>query len=738
MKHKRVPLYERLPEIYRIKDAEQEPPFQLKHYLALVENIFGAVHENIESLYENLFIETCENWVVPYIGDLLGTTRLDGDPWTQRADVAGTIAFHRRKGTLAGLLQLAFNLTQWGVHLVELRESLLWNQHLNHQRPDAFGKPPYRSSPSGFIAPRGGLPPVRDPALLSLLGTPFDPFAHMADLKPPDHGNIRYNIPNLAVFLWRLKDYRVRLAKPRYRATTSDGTLWFVRFDIHPRGQPLVLFNTFDFDPDREPPVLTELDRTPGPIAMARLNQSSRAGAPEFYLEVTDLSGQADVALQIHLPKASGGQPWPSWHIRGENLCAWEPGVRPPLQKGDIAVDPRIGRLVLAVDDPNDAAALQTKMLVTHTHGAVGPVGAVPMSRAAAPTTLQGEPVDLKIVPQKLTLTQAIQAAHQAPAPVVIEIRDSLTHIWDRANALRLKKPLIIRAAANQRPIIEVREPMKFRPDDVTQAHNLWVRLEGLYLTSTKALAAADKPIIGGATLNRLEIVNCTLDPGGYRALDGVRAAIKPALGLPFPYELDAGEEEDFDQIPEIILYRTISGPLAIDPNYTLSLTDTILDAGGNVGEPPPDWFALSSLSSPDTGYGPPTRVNGVTLFGSMRVAGIDGRGGIWVHPLVVLDNQRGCLRQSYFPASGNRLPQNLGSVRGDEAPLCFVSEIFGEPAYGQLAHNSDFRILERGPNDAQMGVFGFLREAQKWHNLRIRFRESMPVDIRPLYIPVT
>ena len=103
MTEKRVPLFTRLPEIYRIKDAEQFPPDPLRDYLALIENAFGSIHENIEALYHDLFIETCEDWVVPYIGDLLGATHLKGDPWTLRADVADTIALRRRKGTLGAL-----------------------------------------------------------------------------------------------------------------------------------------------------------------------------------------------------------------------------------------------------------------------------------------------------------------------------------------------------------------------------------------------------------------------------------------------------------------------------------------------------------------------------------------------------------------------------------------------------------------------------------------------------------
>jgi hypothetical protein len=69
---------------------------------------------------------------------------------------------------------------------------------------------------------------------------------------------------------------------------------------------------------------------------------------------------------------------------------------------------------------------------------------------------------------------------------------------------------------------------------------------------------------------------------------------------------------------------------------------------------------------------------------------------------------------------------------------LEFTSEFFGDAAYGQLAAMTDFRIRERGPNDDAMGAFGFLLEAHKWRNLQIRFREFMPVGIRPLLIPVT
>jgi hypothetical protein len=91
--------------------------------------------------------------------------------------------------------------------------------------------------------------------------------------------------------------------------------------------------------------------------------------------------------------------------------------------------------------------------------------------------------------------------------------------------------------------------------------------------------------------------------------------------------------------------------------------------------------------------------MSGVTILGRMRVESIEGRGGIWVHALEVLDNQKGCIKFSYFSGEAeDRLPQNHACVKGTDAALRFRSEIFGEPAYCQLANSADWRIREQGP----------------------------------------
>ena len=186
-----------------------------------------------------------------------------------------------------------------------------------------------------------------------------------------------------------------------------------------------------------------------------------------------------------------------------------------------------------------------------------------------------------------------------------------------------------------------------------------------------------------------------------------------------------------------------MTGPLRIDRGYRLYLTDAIVDAGSGVNEDPATArHALSGATGPPAAvWGPQLQLSGVTFFGRVRVERASGSGGIFAQPFEVLDNQTGCIKNSWFSGRGDRLPQAHACVRGtgdDPAPLHFVSEVFGRPEYGQIAADSDFRVRERGPGDDEMGAFGFLLTAHKGHNIEIRYREFLPLGIRPLLVPVT
>jgi hypothetical protein len=843
---KRVPLYERLPEIYRTKDKELPlVPGQLEDYLALVEEAFGHIHENIEELYHDLFVETGDDWVVPYIGDLLGTSYLKGDPWTVRADVADTIALRRRKGTLGAIELLTFNLTRWGSHCVELRENLAWNQHLNHQRPDAGGLPPHGLPGVRRQTPiRGGTATLRDPATLALIGGPFDPFAYTADVKPAAFGQIHYNLPDLAIFLWRLAVYRMSVTKPRVKFAGPSGrplpaAPFVARFCLNPverpyppslgpyappneekPRQPVRLFNTnrfglisgtrkdarqgdvIELNINSTTPRVSLLDEVPGPIPVERLTEGDRDAAPEKYVSVEtydaisptltgiDPLDLSDVGFQLHLPVLEFfGETWPgangtpfAWKIRGENLCAWEADLEPPLGDKEIAVDPALGRVVIGVNTQARADALADEMLATFTYAAPGPVGAHPVTRDALPDAFQllaGSPnfrrVSFRQNPNGLR--DALDNLQNENAPVVIEIDDSFTHVLDLSTVagttvedggpnLRLNNSLVIRAASNQRPVIRLVHPLRFRPANVTAVpptdtvqqkilngvmSKMNVRLEGLFLERDENFPAGEEALIARAALNSLELMSCTLDPGGFRQVDGVRAPVQTSLRLREPYGFaDALEEENFEQTPEVILFRTIAGPLRLDTGYGLKLTDSIIDAGQGIAGTA-DALAVGNATSTVTGWAAPTTFKGVTVFGRTRVESVTGAGGIFVHALEARDVQKGCVKFSYLanedgtgPTHADRLPPNFACVKGrtatpgEEAWLEFTSEHFGDPAYGQLAAATDFRIRERGPDDDQMGAYGFLLEAHKWRNLQIRFREFMPVGVRPLLLPVT
>jgi hypothetical protein len=545
------------------------------------------------------------------------------------------------------------------------------------------------------------------------------------------------------------------------------------------------LFNTYRFDENQRPPLLSHLDEVPGPIPSARLNSDSPAGNPDAY-ETIDLYDPTsftvddfdvgDTGLQFYFPTSQFSAGW-KLHVRGDNLCAWETGLRAPLRNREIVIDPQIGRVLFGVGSAAERNALLNNLWVGYTYGAAGPVGAHPISRTAIAATSGVNwvsPLPLPPTPPGVTLFSTlgnalgVVGAASPPNPIVIEIHDSLVHDLD-LNAvagifleaggpnLLPATSLIIRAAGGQRPIVRLARPLRFRfrntvTTPLDQA-NLMVRLEGLYLTRGPTFPAGE-PLIARAAVGRLELIGCTLDPGGYRRRDGTRAPLHPSLKLKGGYGF--GSPNPFLAVPDILLQRTISGAVLIDPDYRLVLSDSIIDAGGGVNDPPGKLLALgAATNTPLTDWGAPTDVRGATFFGRTRVEQMSGTGGIWVQRLEVHDNQKGCIKFSYFSGENDRLPPHFACVSGPEAELRFTSEWFEQPGYAQLGLTTNKSILQFGPRypnqreedrfspttsavPDEMGAFGFLLESHKWINLQIRFREFMPVGVRPLLIPVT
>jgi Phage tail protein (Tail_P2_I) len=761
-----VPLFERLPEIYRTRDAEQIPANPLRAYLSAVERAFGAVHADIAQLYENLFIETCDDWVIPYIADLLGTSHLKGNPRTLRADVADTIALRRRKGTLSAIERLAFDLTGWACRSVELRENLAWAQHLNHQRPDVVGVPAHEAPP------RGGTVPIRDPRSLALLGTAFDPFAYLADTRPARNaaGNdVRHvNLPNLAIFLWRLSAYRLQLTRPLFKGITDLGAQtqglarFALRFDLHPLDLPVRLFNTSRAGVSQ----LTRADAVPGQMLVARLTTSAHDSSPADYVAIDYFDDTApapgdfdlgEAGLHLFFPASLQPGEW-QWTFRGDNLCAWETGLRQPVRSGEVVIDPDIGRIVIGLDTEAQRDKLVTSIdgadaaawYASFTYAAPGPVGAHPVARDRSVD--EGD-VKLIFVDSRngdTSLQEALNGLDAAEQDWVIEIRDSFVHRldlqWlphtfiDGHYALRLSKSLTIRAAANHRPIVLLAKPLAFRPLDVRAGSTNMpsVRLEGLYFAPDAQTFPAEQALITRAALTALEIVGCTFAPGGHALRDGSRAPSQRAFEFHNGYGFtDTDEEQAFAVTPHIVLQSSVCGAIAIDDRYRLTIASSIVDAvpgaGGVAGD-----IAIGPASTDANAWSAPLDFDGLTCFGAVRTQVASGSGGLFTRRFEALDNQHGCIKSSWFGGSGNRLPPNSFCLHAPDARLVLTSERHNDPGYAQVSQTSDARIRTLGPDDDTMGAFGFQLEAHKWTNLQVRLREFMPVGVRPLIVPVT
>lgn len=113
-------LFSLLPQVHRARDIAQGHP--LEALFTALESQSLALHANIGTLYDNWFIETCQPWLVPYLGDLVAL-----DPVLAGLDlpglrtlVANLTDYRSRRGTLACLGHAATAISGWTCMAVDL------------------------------------------------------------------------------------------------------------------------------------------------------------------------------------------------------------------------------------------------------------------------------------------------------------------------------------------------------------------------------------------------------------------------------------------------------------------------------------------------------------------------------------------------------------------------------------------------------------------------------------------
>lgn len=311
-------LYELVPAIYRQLDAKSDKP--LEALLKIISRQVNVLQDDIAGMYDNWFIDTCDEWVTAYIADLVGARSLEtsrvsslseGAEVSQRAYVANTIAYRRRKGTLAVLEQLSKDITNWDSHAVEFFQLLETTQHLNHLR---LGN--YRT------------PDLRDTNALELLDTPFDKIAHTAEVRRISSGRGYYNIPNIGIFLWRLQSF-LSDGTPACRVESSDPELKNKCFTFHPLGYDEPIFNT----PEAEADItgISGETQVPAPIRIRAL-----------YENVRDYYGRS-ISVTVRYSDDLEERKIPAGEIRICNLAHW-----PKPEEGKVAIDPVLGRIRLS------------------------------------------------------------------------------------------------------------------------------------------------------------------------------------------------------------------------------------------------------------------------------------------------------------------------------------------------------------------------------------------------------
>lgn len=291
-------LLDLLPAVYRLRDADAGLPLQA--LLRVIGEQAQVAEQDIQRLYENWFIETCDPWVVPYLGDLVGVSRpaigrgeqdelesrrlLRQRLLNPRREVANAVNHHRRKGTLAVLEDLANAIADWPARAVELYPLVTQCQSLRAvSRPTTKLESHRRTAPQQEQPGIGRLVNLRDPRQVAQVGTPFDEVAHLPDMRSPSGQTTRtiYHPSGVALYVWRLRVYPLTetTAKPLCHQHAGDQAVCFYTFE--PRGLHIPLY----IKPEREtdPTAIAQEWNLPRRLSIASLRDSADAASPRYY-----------------------------------------------------------------------------------------------------------------------------------------------------------------------------------------------------------------------------------------------------------------------------------------------------------------------------------------------------------------------------------------------------------------------------------------------------------------------
>ncbi len=722
-------LFNLLPAVYRERDAELNGPLQA--LLRVVTEQVNAVEDDIAQLFENWFIETCQDWVVPYIGDLVGYRHAapTGEALTAglerwlvpRRDVANTVRSRRRKGTLAVLEELARDVAGWPARAVEGARAAGFDQSMNHLR---FAPPKHL---------RGRTVDLRVADALERVDSAFDQLGHTIDVRRPNSGFTPgwHDLLSVAVFVWRLGAYSVTHAP----ATCLE--------DIAPH---CYSFSALGHDaalyakpaPETDPAEIATEWNLPVPIRRRALEEDLKRVSAGETSRFVPHSFQLWRGRTVNNKTVQ--EEVPAAQMVAADLRDW---LAYQPERGAVAVDPERGRIAFHPDDRPDG------VWVTYHYGFPDDLGGGEYLRAIRPSApWPGEEASgttffvrvgarsaVKSIEAALECWDAERLTHPH---AIIEIADSDLYRERLEVTLRTNERLTIRAADGQRPVIELTDRYRNRPDAL--------------------LVRSDIDHPGGClTLDGVIVTGRALHIEGPLCEVTIRhSTLVPGWGLEHDCEPTRPSEpsiEIYNSSARICLEHSIVGAIRVrqdevraDP-VNLCATDSVIDA--------------TSLTRPAiAGVGSPCafvnlRLERSTVFGTVHVHSLElASNSIFASSLRVARRQVGCVRFSYVPDGSRTLRryrcqpetavQALLEAASLETPLRTPSDLeqrlerervkpsfentrYGTPTYARLSLACAPEITQGADDESEMGVYHDLYEPQRTANLQLRLEEFVP-----------
>jgi hypothetical protein len=583
---------------------------------------------------------------------------------------------------------------------VEFFQQLATTQYMKHLRLQALATAPLRD--------------LR--AMLQRDGA-FNTLAHTAQMRRPENGAGRYNIPNIGIFVWRL----LSLPLTQIPLTPDPADASKRKFRVNPLGADLHLFRHAQTEDDVN--TLAEPINVPAPLSvrmMALDVQRAQASAtPDAHLDDDYGPGNSVVLLAPAAAPGADPQPLSVTKIRicdlrdildaGGNVIAWNHQDAVPA--GTIGIDPERGRVLLgsAADGP---------LLASFHYGSVRAIGGGEYEREPAGADMLDAPIQVSGGAALQPGLSAIAGGGR------LYIGDSLTYAETPVFKVN---PVLAEGAAGLSVVVSAinsARPLLAASGEVSLQLGARGQLiiEGLVISG----GALHLPLTADDEPRELILRDCTLVPGRTLHPDG--SAVSPgvpSLIVDHPFA-------------SVTLERCITGPIRAVADARINLVDCIVDAGA------PDAIAYDADGAGNPGA--ELKTSNCTVIGKLhtRLARLlensiffarltAAPGETWHAPVLAERRQEGCVRFCYVP-TGSITPRRYRCVPDKQHPTVlphFSSLRYGDAAYAQLRSATDAAIREGAEDGSEMGVLRPLYQPQRETNLRIRLDEYLRFGLR-------